>query len=329
MTRRAAGFLLLGLLSAAALAAPALAPHAPDRQFAGYENAPPMRPRVIDAEGRLVRPFVYPLRLVSRLERTYAEDLAQPLPIEWFANGRLASIDERRGPWLPLGGDPLGRDVWARLLHGARLSLGVAVVATLGALVVGLVVGGLAAYAGGALDSALMTIADFILVLPAIFVVLAFRAALPLVLSVPQVFVALVLVLAAAGWPIVARGVRAVVASEARREYAEAAHALGAGPARILLRHLLPATRPFILVTGTMLVAAFLLTESTMSLVGLGFPVPSATWGTMMRDAWQGGALADAPWLMAPALAVVTTVLSLHLATGGPGPEARTPGTFS
>lgn len=329
MSRRRAGLLLLGLIAAAALAAPALATHAPDRQFSGYENAPPMWPRVVDAEGRLVRPFVYPLRLVNRLERIYAEDRGQPLRIEWFANGRLASIDDRRGPWLPLGSDPLGRDVWARLLHGARLSLGVAFVATLGALLVGLAAGGLAGYAGGALDSALMTIADFILVLPAIFVVLAFRAALPLVLSVPQVFLALVLVLAAAGWPIVARGVRAIVAAEGRREYAEAAHALGAGPVRILLLHILPATRPFVLVTATLLVAAFLLTEATMSLVGLGFPVPSATWGTMMRDAWQGGALADAPWLMAPALAVVATVLSLHLATGGRGPDARTPGTFS
>ena len=78
-----------------------------------------------------------------------------------------------------------------------------------------------------------------------------------------------------------------------------------------------------------MMIPAFVLTEATLSLVGLGFPVPSATWGTMMREAWQGAAFTDAPWLMAPALMVVLCVLSLHLLTGGEGSEGPQAGTFS
>ena len=116
-----------------------------------------------------------------------------------------------------------------------------------------------------------------------------------------------------AGWPFPAKGVRAVVAVERRKEYAEAAYAAGAPPLRILLRHLLPSTRTFLIVSATLLMPAFLLTEGTLTLVGLGFPVPTATWGAMLRDAWQGSAFTDAPWLLAPAGALILTMLSLHL----------------
>ena len=323
------GTALLALIVTAAAAAPVLTPHGPIQHFANYGNAPPMRPRLFDAQGRLQRPFVYPLRLVNRLERHYVEDRASPLQIRWFTDGAIASVDESQAPWLPLGSDPLGRDVYARLLYGARLSLGVACVASIGALLMGVLVGGPAGFFGGRVDWALMTLADFLLVLPAMYVVLAFRAALPPVLSVAQVFWALTFILIIAGWPITARGVRAIVAAERRKQYAEAAYALGAGPLRILLRHLLPATTGFLMISGTMMVPAFVLTESTMSLVGLGFPVPAATWGTMLRDAWEGAAFADAPWLIAPAAAIMLTVFSLHLLSSDRAPERPGPGTFS
>jgi peptide/nickel transport system permease protein len=326
---RLTGAVLLTLIVTAAAAAPALSPYAPLRQFTGFENAPPMLPHVLDAQGSFHWPFVYPLRLVNRLERQYAEDTDRPIPIRWFSDGVIASVDPTQGAWFPLGTDPLGRDVFARLLNGTRLSLGVACVALIGALAVGLVVGGAAGFFGGRVDTWLMAMADFVLVLPAIYVVLAFRAALPLVLSVPQVFWALALVLTVAGWPVAARGVRAIVAGERRKEYAEAAYAAGAGPLRILLRHLLPATGGFLAYMATMLLPAFVLTEATMSLVGLGFPVPSATWGTMMRDAWQGAAFADAPWLLAPALMIVLCVLSLHLLTAEEAGDVPRAGTFS
>jgi peptide/nickel transport system permease protein len=325
---RRAGIVVLAAIGLGAAAAPVLSPHDPIRQFADFENAPPMLPRIFDADGRPARPFVYPLRLVDRLQRRYAEDRTRPTPIRWFGGGTIASIDERSGPWLPLGSDPLGRDVLARLLHGARLSLGVAAIASLGALLIGALVGGTAGFLGGRTDMVLMGIADFVLILPALFLVLALRATLPLVLTVSQVFWSLTALLTIAGWPIAARGVRAIVAAERQKEYAEAAYALGATGARILLRHLLPATLPFLLTTWTLIVPAFILTESTMSLVGLGFPIPSATWGTMMREAWQGGALTDAPWLMAPGVALVSTVLALHLLTVGAESASR-PGTFS
>ena len=323
---RIAGGMMLWVIVFGALAAPVLTPHTPTQQFSDYQNAPPMLPRVIDDEG-VRAPYVKPLRLVDRLERRFAER-AEPVTIQWFTNGFLMWVDESQGPWLPLGADPLGRDVFARLLYGARLSLGVACLASLGALALGVLIGAPAGFVGGRVETILMAIADFVLVLPAIYVVLALRAALPLVLTVPQVFWALTLVLAAAGWPLTARGVRAIIAAERSREYAEAAHAVGAGRLRILLHHLLPATQGFLLLMGTLMVPAFLLTEGTLTLVGMGFPVPTATWGAMLRDAWEGGALTDAPWLLSPAAAIVVTVLSLHLVTSeAPRTGAHT-GTF-
>lgn len=328
MTARTAGAVLLGLIVLSAAAAPILTPHSPIRQFAGLENVPPMPIRLFTEDGRLRRPFVYPAVLVDRLERRYAEDRTRPATVRWFTGGTIASVEEGT-PWFPLGTDPLGRDVLTRLLYGARLSLGVALTATIGALLAGMLIGGTAGFVGGRTDALLMAVADFLLVLPAIYVVLAFRAALPLVLSVSQVFWGLVLVLTLAAWPVAARGVRAIVAAERRREYAEAAYALGAGPLRILLRHLLPAAAGFLAVTAQTLVPAFILTEGTMSLVGLGFPVPAATWGTMMREAWQGGAVTDAPWLLAPAGMIVATVLSVHLLSSRLLPEGPRGSTFS
>ena len=323
---RRAGIVLLSLIAGTALAAPVFTAHRPDRHFEEFPTAPPMRPHMIHSDGTIGRPFVYPIRLVDRLERRYEEDRSRRIPIRFFVDGVIVSTDESAGPWLPLGSDPLGRDVFARLLYGARLSLGVACTAALAALMIGVVIGGPAGFFGGRLETVMMAAADFVLVLPAIYVVLALRAALPLVLSVSEVFAALTLVLAAAGWPLAARGVRAIVAAERQREYAEAAYALGSSPMRILLRHLLPATTGFLLSLATLMVPAFVLTEATISLVGLGFPPPTATWGAMLQDASSDRSFTEAPWLLAPAAAIVVTVLSLHLLTSY---ETAQAGTFS
>jgi peptide/nickel transport system permease protein len=325
---RLAGAAILALVAASALAAPILTTHSPIQQFESFPHAPPMRPRIVDAAGRITRPFVYPVRLADRLERRFVEDRDRPMPIRWFAGGVIASVDESAGPWFPFGSDPLGRDVFARLLYGTRLSLALALLAAVGALALGVLIGGTAGLLGRSIDSALMSLADFVLVLPAIFVVLVFRAALPLVLSVEQVFWALTGILIAAGWPMAARGVRSIVRSESRKEYAEAAYAAGAGRWRILLRHLLPATSGFLAVTGTLMVPAFVMAESTLSVVGLGFPSPTATWGTMLREASSGGAFVEAPWLMAPAALVVVTVLALHLVSGAGSTDRGSRGTF-
>ena len=311
------GLLMCLALAALGIAGPWMTPHRPGDQFAEFVYAPPMIPRVIDAAGRPRAPFVYPLVLEDRLARRYAEDRSRRLPLRWFRQGALVSVDpDRTAPWFPLGTDALGRDQFARLAGGTRLSLGVALVGALGALVLGALAGSIAALSGRGIDDLLMRASDFVIALPGVYVVLALRASMPLVLTTPQVFWTIALVLAAVGWPFAARGVRAIVASERTREYAEAARAIGASRTRLLLRHLLPAALGFLVVQTTLLLPAFVLAEATLSFVGLGFGEPSPSWGAMLRDAGQGRAMVEAPWLFAPALTIVLATLAVHLTLG-------------
>ena len=325
---RRAGWWLLALVGAVAAVAPWIAPNPPDRRFADSLYAPPTVVHVFHnppSQGSGVaagpqRPFIYQQQLLSRLERRFDEDRTRPVPLRWLSGGRLVSVPEiGRGPLLLLGADALGRDIFSRLVHGARVTLALAVLSTLAVLIVGAMLGGVAGYAGGLLDDLLSRFTDLVLVLPAIYVALALRAALPLVLPASTVFLVLAGIFALLGWPIVARGVRAIVASERTREYVVAGHALGAGPFRMLVRHLLPSTLGYLGVQATLLLPAFILAEATLSYVGLGFPDTIPTWGTMLQDAANVALVGQAPWMLAPAAAIFLVVLAVNLSVQGRG----------
>ena len=299
MSRRIAW--LLGSLLVIAAVAPWLAPYSPEAQHRGFMYAPPMRLRVID-DGALRTPFVYSIEMADRLSQRYTEDRSRPRPLPWFAAGDAE-------PVFLLGADSYGRDLFSRLLYGARLSLSLALVSALGALVIGATVGGLAGYRGGWVDEAAMRAVDFVMVLPVIYVALVLRAMMPLALAPSTVFAMMAGIFALVGWPFVARGVRGIVAVEREREYVVAARSLGAGTWRIVARHLLPACAGYLLVQSTLLLPAFILGEATLSYVGLGFPGHVATWGTMLLDAANPNAIERFPWTLAPAGAIFVVVL--------------------
>ena len=312
---RVAGVAIMLFIGAVALAAPFVATSEPWRQHADLAYAPPMPLRLMDQDGRWRRPFVYPLLVQDRLERRFVEDLSHPAPLRFFTNGRVASAET--AVWFPLGADPLGRDVFTRLVYGARWSVGVAITATILAIGLGALAGAIAGFAGGLTDRIIMTIADFIVILPAAYVIVTLRASLPLVLDSVEIFWTIVLVLAAASWPLPARGVRAIIAAERRREYAEAAYAVGGGWLRILLLHLLPAARSHLATQGFLLFPAFILAEATLSFLGLGFAEPTASWGVMLHDAGHISVITEAPWMLAPAGAIVAAVFATHLLVAG------------
>jgi peptide/nickel transport system permease protein len=297
-----------------AIAAFVLAPSPPAETFPGYLNAPPTGVHVRDAAGKWHAPFIYPLRLANQLEQRYEIDDTTRIPLAWFTRGHLVESSQRElTPLLLLGTDTFGHDVFSRLLFGGRISLALSIVAALGAVVLGAAVGGTAGYAGGFLDDLLMRGADFVIVLPATYVALALRSALPLVLSSRAVFAWLAVIFAVLGAPIVARGVRATVRSERGLDYTVAAVSLGSSHSRILLRHLLPAARGFLAVQMTLLVPAFILAEATLSYVGFGFPDTTATWGTMLREAASVSVFVRFPWLLTPGIAIFLMTLGVNL----------------
>ena len=298
MIRRTGVFILALILFAAV--APAIAPYDAGRAFRDFLHAPPMRPHFDGAT--LV---AYPLVLANRMEQRFEPDRSRTVPLPWFGESDV--------PVFLLGADDFGRDVLSRLLHGARASIGLALVATFGAVLIGALAGAWAGYRGGWVDEAIMRVADFVLVLPVIYVVLVLRAVLPLVLSARTVFLLVAWIFIAVGWPFVAKGVRAIVAVERNREYVQAAQSLGAGHTRIVMRHLIPACAGHLLIQAALLLPAFILAEATLSFIGLGFPDPIPSWGTMLADAGNYNAIARFPWTLTPAVAIFAIVLATNL----------------
>jgi len=315
-----AGIFVLGTMLLGAILAPVLTPHEPDVRFDRLLNAPPTAIHIVDSNGRLRAPFVHPWIRVNQLEQQYEPDHSTEVPLIWFTDCLVQSSDDASAPLLLLGSDSFGRDVFSRLLYGARVSLGLSITAAVLAMGIGAVFGAVAGYVGGATDVALMRMTEFVIVLPAMYVVLALRAVMPLVLTSRDVFLMLLAIFAVLGAPGIARGVRAIVRSERHLDYAAAASSLGASHVRLLVRHLLPSASGFLATQATLLIPAFIIAEATLSFVGLGFPDPVPSWGTMLHEASNLRALADFPWLLSPAAAMFLVVFSLNvLIQRGPG----------
>jgi peptide/nickel transport system permease protein len=309
--------LTLGGWFTVALLASWIAPNPPDRIFAARSLAPPTRVHVFD-EGQLSWPFIRRYHLVNALERQYEEIPGTVVPVRAFAGGGFLRVPQGDPePLLLLGTDALGRDVFSRVVHGARVSLLLALTAAVGTAAAGALLGGMAAAGGGWVAWCVARASELVMALPLTYLLLAMRGALPLVLSPAATFVLTAGMLIAVGWPVVARGVVAIALAERQHAYVDAARASGGGRAYVLGRHLLPAAYGFIRTQIALLVPAAVLAESTLSFAGLGFPDTAPSWGTLLQDTANIGVLASAPWLLAPLAALVSVVLAVTIALRG------------
>jgi ABC-type dipeptide/oligopeptide/nickel transport system permease subunit len=206
----------------------------------------------------------------------------------------------------PLGTDKLGRDILSRIIYGARVSLIVGVAAVVVSLLVGVSLGLLSGFLGGRVDTAIMTVVDVTLSFPQLLLALAFVAALG-----PSL-VTIIVVLGLTGWERYTRVVRAEVLALREKDFVEAARAMGAGPTRMLLRHLLPNTFSSIIVMSTLQVAQAILQEAALSFLGVGTGSAYPTWGHMIS---LGRDFVSVAWWLPtfPGLAILLTVLAINL----------------
>jgi peptide/nickel transport system permease protein len=221
----------------------------------------------------------------------------------------------------PFGTDDLGQDLLARMLYGGRISLAVGLAAMTMAIIVGVLVGAIAGSSRGSVDAALMWLTDLFLSLPQLplllLIIYLFRDSLKAVLG-PEggVFVLIVVVIGGFRWMPVARLVRAQFFSLREKEFVEAARALGASPARTVVRHILPNALGPVIVAGTIDIAAAIIAESTLSFLGLGFPPDIPTWGRILFDSKDHMDIAP-HWALFPGAAIFLTVLTINFVGDG------------
>jgi peptide/nickel transport system permease protein len=205
-----------------------------------------------------------------------------------------------------LGTDNKGRDIFARILYGGRISISIAITAAAVSMTAGLIIGLCSGYFGGKIDTALMAIVDLVLSFPALLLAIAISVLLPS--GIYTVVIAIV----AVGWASFARLIRGSVLTLRESTFVDAARALGCSNMRILFRHLMPQCLPIVLVMTGLKLGGYLLTEASLSFLGLGAQPPTATWGSMINA--NRAYLSSAPWMVIfPGLMIAVTALCFNI----------------
>jgi oligopeptide transport system permease protein len=223
-----------------------------------------------------------------------------------FANTRTAPTSEH---WF--GTDKLGRDVFTRTVYGARVSLGVAFVGTFTAMIIGVTYGAVSGYFGGTVDDIMMRFVDLMFGFPTLLFIILILLVIPPNSSTLLIMVGLFVALGVVSWLNVARLVRGQFLSLREKEFVEAAEAVGARPFEVVSRHLLPNSFSPVLIWLTLQIPSLILTESTLSFIGLGVKPPTPSWGGMLSEGWR--AMRTSPHLAVfPAMAISITMLAFN-----------------
>ncbi len=308
-----------------------LAPYNIHSRHTGFIYSPPQQVHMFH-DGAFVGPFVYGMDYklnMDNLKREYTDNpekidrirfLCQGDEYEFWGvvTGRLHLFCATEGGTLfLLGTDRLGRDVLSRIIYGARISLTLGLVGISVSFILGMVIGGIAGYFGGLVDTAIQRMIEILQSFPQIPLWMALSAVLPLTWSPLLIYFAITIVLALMEWTSLARAVRSKLISLREEEFCTAARLMGAGPPRIIGRHLLPGFMSYLIAAATLSIPNMILGETALSFLGLGLRPPITSWGVLLAEAQNINVVALYPWLMLPVVPVILTILAFSLLGDG------------
>jgi peptide/nickel transport system permease protein len=328
-----AGTAVVALAYAVVLLAEFLAYASPTASEAQRSLLPPQTVRWFDG-GRFA-PHVYGLtgrRDPQTFRRVYTPDPDKKIRLRLFtpgfdyhlfglipANRHLFGVAEGRveESLFLLGTDEQGRDVWSRLMYGTRTSLTIGLAGVALSLVLGVLLGGVSGYVGGATDTIIQRAIEILRSVPTIPLWMGLAAALPQHWSVLQVYLAITVIISLIGWTELARVVRGRFLSLREEEFVTAAVLAGCSQTRVIVSHLVPSFLSHIIAATTLAIPAMIISETSLSFLGLGLRPPAISWGVLLQQAQNIQSLAISPWLLIPAVPVIVVIIAFNFMGDG------------
>jgi peptide/nickel transport system permease protein len=287
-------------------------------------------------DGWRLRPHVYAVRGArdpQTFKRVYQSDPSQKIPIRFFAEGfeyrflgvvpatrHLIGVDpgvDATKTIFLLGTDVQGRDLWSRLMYGTRISLTIGLVGVTVSLVLGVILGGISGFYGGAADTLIQRIIEILRSIPTIPLWMGLAAALPRDWSILQIYFAITIIISLLGWTELARVVRGRFLALREEDFVVSARLVGCSQLRTIFVHMVPSFMSHIIAATTLALPAMIISETALSFLGLGLRPPAISWGVLLQQAQNVQTVAISPWLMLAAVPVIIAVMAFNFLGDG------------